>query len=213
MRRLLVLVASVTMFSAAVATACGPSTALVRPGDTGAEVVTVQQQLSGLGYWLGAVDGVYGPATTHAVVAFQKAAGLDRDGIAGPITRSALNTAQRLRPVSGAGRVIEVDLARQIVLVADGGRTSYVFDASTGATAGSTPRGQFSVILEINGYDYGPYGALYRPKYFYSGIAVHGYPDVPPYPASHGCVRVMNQVMDFIWASNLMPLRTAVWVY
>jgi lipoprotein-anchoring transpeptidase ErfK/SrfK len=26
--------------------------------------------------------------------------------------------------------------------------------------------------------------------YFNQGIAFHEYPDVPPYPASHGCVRV-----------------------
>jgi lipoprotein-anchoring transpeptidase ErfK/SrfK len=26
--------------------------------------------------------------------------------------------------------------------------------------------------------------------YFLRGFAVHGYPDVPSYPASHGCVRV-----------------------
>jgi putative chitinase len=36
------------------------------------------------------VDGRYGPATRRAVKAFQKAAGLTADGIAGPVTEAAL---------------------------------------------------------------------------------------------------------------------------
>ena len=36
---------------------------------------------------------------------------------------------------------------------------------------------------------------------------------MPPYPASHGCVRVTNPAIDFIWSANLMPLRSAIWVY
>jgi L,D-transpeptidase-like protein len=31
---------------------------------------------------------------------------------------------------------------------------------------------------------------LYYPSYFLRGFAVHGYPDVPPYRASHGCARI-----------------------
>ena len=27
-------------------------------------------------------------------------------------------------------------------------------------------------------------------NYFIRGYAIHGYPDVPVYPASHGCLRV-----------------------
>jgi N-acetylmuramoyl-L-alanine amidase len=209
-RQLVVAFVSLALLTAA-STACGPGTTLLRPGDRGPEVVTLQQQLSGLGYWLGAVDGVYGPSTTHAVVAFQKASGLSRDGIAGPVTRGALNTAQRLRPVSGAGHVIEVDLARQIVLVADNGVASWIFDTSTGAVAGTTPTGRFTVFRDVNAWDNGPYGPLYRPKYFYNGVAIHGYGDVPPYPASHGCVRVTIPAMDFLWGT--IPIGTPVWVY
>jgi hypothetical protein len=109
--------------------------------------------------------------------------------------------------------VVEIDLARQIITVADNGRTTWVFDTSTGLNPGSTPTGQFRMDYEINGIDVGPYGPLYRPKYFTYGIAVHGYDVVPPYPASHGCARVINAAMDFIWATGLMPMRTPVWVF
>jgi hypothetical protein len=45
------------------------------------------------------------------------------------------------------------------------------------------------------------------------GVAVHGAQNVPNYPASHGCIRVINPVMDLIWGQNLLPLRSAVWIH
>jgi len=30
---------------------------------------------------------------------------------------------------------------------------------------------------------------------------------------SHGCVRVPNSAIDFIWANNILPIGAAVWVY
>ena len=59
----------------------------------------------------------------------------------------------------------------------------------------------------------GDLGKIYRPKYFYGGVAVHGLNSVPNYPASHGCVRVSLPAMDFIWAANLMPMGIPVWVH
>jgi hypothetical protein len=50
----------------------------------------VQQALARLGYNPGPADGVAGPRTRGAVVAFQRAQGLTADGIVGPRTREAL---------------------------------------------------------------------------------------------------------------------------
>jgi lipoprotein-anchoring transpeptidase ErfK/SrfK len=36
---------------------------------------------------------------------------------------------------------------------------------------------------------------------------------VPPYPASHGCVRLSNAAMDFFWNQYLAPIGSPVWVY
>ena len=44
-------------------------------------------------------------------------------------------------------------------------------------------------------------------------MALHGYESVPPYPASHGCVRVTNAAIDFVWNNNLAPIGMAVFVY
>jgi lipoprotein-anchoring transpeptidase ErfK/SrfK len=54
---------------------------------------------------------------------------------------------------------------------------------------------------------------MYRPKYFTGGIAVHGSPSIPPVPASHGCVRVSNSAIDWLWDSWGLPIGTTVMVY
>lgn len=190
-----------------------PAGTALRSGQSGPQVADLQRRLIALGYWLEAVDGVYGASTTHAVVAFQKASSLSRDGVAGPATLDRLATAVRLQPRSTSGRVIEVDLGRQLLLVVLDGRVEQVMDASTGKVAGTTPTGRFAVYYEVDGYDSGPLGVLYRPKYFIRGVAVHGYPNVPAVPASHGCVRVTNGAMDWLWASAVMVMGTPVWIY
>ena len=54
-----------------------------RNGSTGEEVKKIQNRLTELGYYTGAVDGNFGDATEKAYRAFQEAAGLTVDGIAG----------------------------------------------------------------------------------------------------------------------------------
>ena len=44
-----------------------------------------------------------------------------------------------------------------------------------------------------------PLGTLYRPLYFEGGYAIHGSPYVPSYPDSHGCVRLSNVDMDWLF--------------
>ena len=56
------------------------------PGASGPAVLALQQRLSSIGYWLGTPDGTFGDATEQAVYALQKAAGITRDGIVGPVT-------------------------------------------------------------------------------------------------------------------------------
>jgi hypothetical protein len=69
-----------------------PTTTL-KPGDTGAQVKTLQQALTTLGFSPGTPDGDYGPATQVAVEKFQVAKGLAEDGVVGPATLAALQKA------------------------------------------------------------------------------------------------------------------------
>lgn len=59
-------------------------------GSTGPEVVKLQRLLKDNGHYTGNLDGIFGPLTRSAVVAFQKSAGLAQDGIVGSKTWSAL---------------------------------------------------------------------------------------------------------------------------
>jgi peptidoglycan hydrolase-like protein with peptidoglycan-binding domain len=199
------------------------SSSSLRRGDSGPEVAQLQRRLRSLGYWLAAVDGSYGYTTEQAVTAFQKVEGLSFDGVAGPATRAALAEAGR-PSTSASGDLIEVDKARQVLFVVRDGDVAWTLNVSTGTEKpyyvngrmemADTPEGRFKVSWVVDGVDVGELGALYRPRYFHNdGIAVHGYHSVPPYPASHGCVRVTEAAMDWIWSNNLMPLGSTVWVH
>ena len=169
----------------------------------------LQQRLADLGYWLGTPDGTYGPLTTHAVMAFQKAEGLQRDGRAGPVTREQLAAADR--PVASMdGDGLEIDLQRQLLLVVRDGHVQMALHTVTGAPATPTPAGTFAINRQIDGLRHAPLGTLYRPKYFNRGIAVHGADSLPAWPASHGCARVSNAAMDLLWSSGLAQIGTTV---
>jgi peptidoglycan hydrolase-like protein with peptidoglycan-binding domain len=63
-------------------------------GSTGAQVTALQNALTDLGYWLGGVDGEFGPLTQQALMAFQKDNNIDSDAVAGSDTWNALKTAR-----------------------------------------------------------------------------------------------------------------------
>ena len=69
------------------------SSASLREGSTGEAVSALQEKLWYLGYFSGSVNGSFGKDTSEAVMAFQKAKRLTRDGIAGKKTLSALDSA------------------------------------------------------------------------------------------------------------------------
>jgi hypothetical protein len=193
-------------------------------GASGAAVVGVQQRLLSLGYWLPGVTGVFDSLTQQAVWAFQKYENLPRTGVVDDVTHKRMHSAVRPVPRSTSGYALDVDKTRQVLIVASGGHAQWVFNASSGSDhpytldgvgySAHTPEGVFNVIRAVDGFDKSPLGELYRPRYFTNtGVAVHGYTDVPPYPASHGCVRVSDAAIDFIWANNIMPIGATVWVY
>jgi peptidoglycan hydrolase-like protein with peptidoglycan-binding domain len=67
-----------------------PGQPTVREGDTGNAVRRAQRAIRRTPNLALVVDGIFGPATKAAVIAFQQAEGLAVDGIVGPITWNAL---------------------------------------------------------------------------------------------------------------------------
>lgn len=176
-----------------------------------ANVRRYQQQLLDLGYWLPSVNGVVDRDTTHAVIAFQKVASLPRSGLLDDATKHAIG--KKIRPAAQSEikqRIIEVDVQRQIVKVIKDGKVLWILDASTGKPSTPTRRGFSKIYREYDGLRA---SGMYRPKYFFRTAAIHGYATVPNYAASHGCVRVTNTVMDWLWKKEALPSGMPIWVY
>src|SRR5215831_16066963 len=178
--------------------------ASLSPGAHGPSVFQLEQRLRDLHYAVRA-DGVFGDDDVEAVYAFQKVEGLPRTGSVTAALWSRLLHA-RIPSARYPGSHVEVDKTRQVLFVVRDGKVALVVAASTGAT-GNTPLGLWHVYRKVTGFDW----VLYYPNYFLRGFAVHGYPDVPPYPASHGCVRIPMWVATQIYED--IGLGTAVYVY
>ena len=63
---------------------------ILRQGMVGPAVARVQETLEERGFYDGAIDGIFGPATEAAVMEFQTSAQLAADGVVGPATWQAL---------------------------------------------------------------------------------------------------------------------------
>jgi len=164
-------------------------------GMSAGQVEALNARLAALSYLPASdVSSSYTTATSFAVVAFQKQAGITRDGVAGPETLARLKQASRPRPAfSGPGRRVEVSLARQLLYLIDDGRVVRTLPISSGRPGLETPAGLFHVYSQyLLSYSKPYHSWMPYASYFSGGYALHGYPDseVPAYPASHGCVRI-----------------------
>lgn len=183
---------------------------LLTIGSRGRAVRELQRTLIRLSYLpAGADDGSYGMQTWNAVVAFQGWSGLERDGVAGPLTQRALAHAARPRPWSYA-EGLEVHIPQQVLLLVRGGRVQRAVHVSTGRPGWPTPVGHFEVI-ERDVMSWSAPFEVWMPlaQYFYPGFAIHEFPEVPDYPASHGCVRVPESEAPAVWDFGRVGMR--VW--
>jgi peptidoglycan hydrolase-like protein with peptidoglycan-binding domain len=196
--------------------------ARLRSGSEGAAVKALQRRLRELGYQVQAADGHFGPETHHSVVAFQKVNRLARDGVVGPITRRALERPRVPKPRSTkAGFHVEADLTLQVVYMVRDGKIVEILDASSASgqtytvdgdvRLAVTPQGSFVIQRKIDAWRRSKLGLLYRPAYFVGGYALHGAHSVPPFPASHGCIRITTTAMDRWYAK--LPVGTPMFVY
>jgi lipoprotein-anchoring transpeptidase ErfK/SrfK len=186
------------------------------------EIREAERRLSDLGYWTGPVDKVFDAGSRHALIAFQKVEGLKRTGKLSRELLDAIRTATRPKPYeTGAGH-IEIDIARQVLFLVDGaGTVTKILPVSTGTgklftqsgwtRRACTPCGRFTIYHKISGWRRSPLGLLYYPNYIRGGVAIHGNPSVPAYPASHGCIRIpMFAAIEF---SRVTPIGTVVIIH
>lgn len=105
--------------------------ALSKLGSKGEEVRRIQKKLKELGFYTGAVDGVYGSATKKAVIAFQKNCGITADGIAGPKTLKFLGL-ESSSSSSGKYSKSDIELLAKLIAAEARGET-YVGQVAVGA--------------------------------------------------------------------------------
>lgn len=192
--------------------AVGPSTTplpRLREGSTGIFVRLLEQRLVELRYRLaGSRDGRYDHRTADAVVAFHKVQRMARTFVVDAATWRALADPVVPRPRSDGGDFrFEVDQTRQVLYTVEGGTITNILHVSTGA-GGATRDGTFRVYRKLAGYS--P-NRLYYPSYFDGLRALHGWTEVPTYPASHGCIRI--PYWNARWVFRLAEYGTRVVIY
>ena len=101
------------------------STTLVKTGNRGEDVKTLQERLNALGYNCGDVDGIFGAKTYAAVVAFQKAMGIGVDGIVGSQTWGKLGVTVTTAPAV-ATSAVTATISSNMPLVKMGSRSDAV---------------------------------------------------------------------------------------
>jgi hypothetical protein len=180
-------------------------------GSHGRYVDLLEDRLVELDYRLeGENDGRFDFRTGDAVIAFHKVNRMPRTATVDAATWRALADPVVLHPHFPAWRGLhfEVDQTRQVAFVVEDGDVTAIFHVSTGKPSTPTHDGQFRVVRKIAGYS--PH-RLYYPSYFDGNRALHGWPDVPTYAASHGCVRI--PYWNALWVYGLADIGTRVAVY
>src|SRR3954453_15237676 len=172
-------------------------------------VVLLKQGLRKLGYPAG-----NGPAVTsklgRELLAFRKVNGMARIYTADRRIYQMVfagRGAFKLR-YPNAGKHVEADLSRQVVVLAAGGRPVAVYPTSSGKPSTPTVLGHYHFYTKAPGTNA---KGMYMSNYFVRGYAIHGYPDVPTYNASHGCLRIPNA--DAVSVFGQIDLGESIWVY
>ena len=201
-----------------------PDDGVLERGDRGPDVEALQRRLAELHFDAGVPDGSFGLATMYAVEGFQSLAGMRADGKVGPEVAAALAHPPAVAPLVPGGEPtrVEVDKARQLLFVWMNNELRLISHVSTGSgkkycvdgdcnNKAITPEGAFRFMWRYSGWRESRLGKLYNPVYFTgSGVAVHGSPSVPTYPASHGCVRIPMHISEYF--PSLVKRGDAVYV-
>lgn len=174
------------------------------------EIGRAQERLNAQGFWCGPVTGKVDELTTCAVLAYQKANGLVVDGILDHGIMWALTKPRPQAHLTTVGKVIEIDLKRQVLRSVDNGKVLLTLHASTGAGAASafgarqvldqTPRGRFRIRTSAPGVVENSLGYQHRPHYFLNPYAIYGHAGIADVtkPSTSGGVGVHSAALDLL---------------
>ncbi len=157
-------------------------------GSRGLAVKYLQRRLSKLGYVVGQ-RGYYDARTGRAVLAFRKVTRMARTYTASAEVFRRLASGEGRFKVryKNHGRHVEIDLKRQVLVLINRGKAVRIYPTSSGKPSTPTILGKYRIYRKEPGTN--NLRMIYS-TYFIRGYAIHGYPEVPIYPASNGCLRL-----------------------
>ena len=171
----------------------------------------VQQALAAMLIPVGDIDGKWGARTRQGLCIWRELTGRD-------INRNLPNMDEQYAIVAQENLTLPKDFVvglninrtcQSAIWVKNKERTDfYVTIASTGMPGLESEVGTYKVSWSVDRWYESiayPDGWMYRPMFFNRGQAVHGseYDQwVYPYPASHGCVRMLGKDIDALWAAG-----------
>jgi peptidoglycan hydrolase-like protein with peptidoglycan-binding domain len=170
-------------------------------GARGPAVRVLQTRLSTLHYAVSR-SGRFDDSTGRAVIAYRKMRGWARVAVASSdVFRGLLagkGTFKAKYP--SHGKHVEADLSRQVLVLLHGAKVDRIYTVSSGKASTPTVLGRFKVYSQQLGTNA---KGMVDTSYFIGGYAIHGYHDVPTFPASHGCLRVPipNALSIYRWLS------------
>jgi len=199
----------------------------LEPGDSGAAVEEAQRRLASAGLYHGPFDGEFGRTTSSAVLALHKLLGVERTsrfGIEDWLALEALARPQVPNRPFEPDR-LEIDIGNQLMYLVQERRVTAILHTSTGGSytywsvrngrnvRAGTPRGDFTLFRFDPGWRCDPVTdwCVYNYWAFTTYYGLHGYPSVPSYPASHGCVRLHTWDSDWLSQQLFLGMPVHIW--
>lgn len=196
-------------------------------GDTGNSVRTLQSALADRGFYRGAITGEFDRATETAVITLHKYLEIERTGTFNALDwiRLALLPGPKIPYRWDEPDRVELDTTRQLLFVVRDHQIAGILPTSTGNGAkyfsvrqgrevrSGTPHGDFRLYWRQYGWncDSVTGWCVYNYWGFTQFYGIHGYGNVPAYPASHGCARVHLWDSDWLDEYLFIDMPVHIW--
>jgi hypothetical protein len=181
----------------------------LHPGECDQVVKGFKAELAAMGYVSGG-GSCFNDRLGREVLAYRKVNNMNRSQQAGAGLVKSVYAGRggfQLK-YPNAGEHAEVSIPKQVLVLAKGGKPFAIYPVSTGKSSTPTITGHYSIYRLEPGTN--SHGMVYS-DYWHNGYAVHGYAEVPNYPASHGCVRTFIADQPRIYEQ--LHLGESIFVY
>lgn len=163
----------------------------LQEGQCGAVAAGFQRALGKMGYITNGGRCIAG-RTLRGVHAYRKVNGMDRTfSMPASLVKKVFRGqgGYKVRYPNAEGVHMEAPLDKQVLVFAKGSKPVAIYPVSSGKSSTPTVTGSYRMDWTEPGYNS---LGMYYSWYFYRGYAIHGYKDVPTYPASNGCLRTFE---------------------